>query len=119
MARKTEEETARAAAEMYAARHDPDLLTGGIVTLEPSTNPESVVISVRVNGADLAEIEQAADAAGMKLSTYVKHCALTAARDSSRVSRAEVLKQIDAIGTRLAKEIAEVKESVGRAVEPR
>jgi uncharacterized protein (DUF1778 family) len=112
MGRKTAEETARAAKEMYAARNDPDLLTGEVVTLEPSTDPASVVLSVRLNGADLGEIERAAAAAGMKLSTYVKHAALTAARDSSRISRAEVLEQIDAMGERLENAIAQIKQSV-------
>ncbi|MBK5306842.1 MAG: hypothetical protein JJD92_09170 [Frankiaceae bacterium] len=119
MAAKTEEETARAAAEMWAARNDPDLLTGEIVELEGSSSPtSSVVVSVRLNSKELGEIERAADAAGMKLSTYVKHAALTTARDSSRISRAEVLKSIDAMGARLVKELDQLKKSVAKTVDP-
>lgn len=77
------------------------------------------MLSVRLNGNDLREIERAATAAGIKLSTYVKHAALTAARDSSRISRAEVLEQIDAVGERLARDLDKVRASVGKGVERR
>lgn len=114
----SEEETALAAAEMWAARNDPDLLTGQIVDLPGSSSTtSSVVVSVRLNSKDLGEIERAAVAADMGISTYMKHAALTTARDSSRISRAEVLKQIDAMGARLVKQIADVRESVGRSVD--
>jgi hypothetical protein len=110
---KSEEETARAAAEMWAARNDPDLLTGEIVELEGSSSPtSSVVVSVRLNSKELGEIEGAADAAGMGISTYMKHAAMTTARDSSRISRAEVLDQLDAMGERVAKALAQVRKSV-------
>jgi hypothetical protein len=107
------EETARAAEEMWAARNDPDLLTGEIVELEGSSSPtSSVVVSVRLNSNELGEIERAADAAGMKLSTYVKHATLTTARDSSQISRAEVLEKLDAMGARISEAVATVTDSV-------
>jgi hypothetical protein len=107
------EETARAADEMWAGRNDPDLLTGEVVELEGSSSPtSSVVVSVRLNSKELGEIERAANAAGMGISTYMKHAAMTTARDSSRISRAEVLDQLAAMGARISEAVAAVTDSV-------
>ena len=111
MSGMSEEETALAAAEMWAARNDPDLLTGEIVKLE-RREPRSLVVSVRLNPRELGEIERAANAAGMGISTYMKHAAMTTAQDSSRISRAEVLEKVDAMGERISEAVAAVIDSV-------
>lgn len=113
MAWKTEEETALAAAEMWAARNDPDLLSGEIVEPPGSSSPtSSVVVSVRLNSKELGEIERAANAAGTGLSTYMKHAAITTARDPSLVSRAEVVATLQAMGTEISEAVAAVIDSV-------
>lgn len=81
MARKSAVETAQAAAELYAARDDEDLLGGEVVEVEPRPGAVSTVVSVRLNEEDLRRVEAAADRAGKKLSTFVREAALVAALD--------------------------------------
>jgi hypothetical protein len=80
MTRKTPEETARAADELYAHRDDPDL-EGEIVDLKPARSL-STVISVRLNAEELATIEAAASRSGAKLGTFIRRAALAAAGES-------------------------------------
>jgi uncharacterized protein (DUF1778 family) len=80
MTRKTPEQTARAADELYAHHDAPDL-EGEIVDLKPAKSL-STVISVRLNADELATIEAAASVAGTKLGTFIRQAALAAAADT-------------------------------------
>lgn len=79
MARKSAFDAAEAAAELYAARDDEDLLGGEIVDVEPQQVAVSTVVSVRLNEDDLRRVEAAAQRTGKKLSTFVREAALVAA----------------------------------------
>ena len=92
MARKTAEETAAAAAELYANKDSGDLL-GAPVEVEPSKNL-STVVSVRLNAADLEVIEKAAAAAGVKLSAYLRQAALEKVQQPDMIRRDEVVGQL-------------------------
>jgi len=90
---KTPDQVAITADEAYA---HPDDEGGEIVdvTVSPTL---STVISVRLNSSDLAEIEAAAAGAGQKISSYLRGCALAAARQSDAISADVATRMLAAI----------------------
>ncbi|MEV0406435.1 hypothetical protein [Actinoallomurus sp. NPDC050550] len=65
------------AAEFYYEHRDDPEMWGEQVDAKISRKLDSVV-SVRFNSAEIERIQQAADAAGLSLSSFIRHAALTA-----------------------------------------
>ena len=94
----TEQMTDAELADYYDSTHDLSEFDGGeVVTPVPQTHPEtrSVTISVRFSPSELAEIEELASAAGMRLTAFIRAAAL--ASEEPPVDRAEVLDLLTAL----------------------
>jgi len=98
-----DEDYARAAEQAYEQRGDVDQLE--VVEFVADADVRSVV-SVRFNRGELKRIEQAAQAAGMPLSTYIRNAALAtsetidldAARNAILASQRTLREAIAALG---------------------
>lgn len=55
----------------------------------------SAVVSVRLSAADMATIGEAADAAGLKLSAYLREAALNAARSEPMVRERDLVAAVN------------------------
>jgi uncharacterized protein (DUF1778 family) len=113
MGRKTAEETATAAAELYAAKDEADN-EEGFVDLAPARHL-STVVSVRLSEHDVDVIERAAAEAGIKLSSFLRQAALAAATDRGRVSREEVTRTVTRVHSQILATLEELRASVDRA----
>jgi len=76
----TEGMTEAEAADYYNRTHDLSGFEGGeVVELEsPSPGTRSVTLSIRLSPEELQTLNQRADAAGMKVTTYIRGAALQA-----------------------------------------
>ncbi len=113
MSRKSPDEVAAAADELYASRDDPRA-EGEVVDMKPSGRL-SAVVSVRLSESDLRTLEQAAATADMPLSAFLRHAALTAARDEGRPGRDEALRALAEAESGLATVLRALRRSAGRA----
>lgn len=80
-------------ADYYDSTRDLSDFDGGEVVTMPETR--SVTISVRFSPSELEALEQQANAADMRLTTYIRTAALAA--DEPPIDRAEVLDLLDAL----------------------
>ena len=94
----TDQMTDAELADYYNSTHDVSEFDGGeVVTTAPRIHPEtrSVTISVRFSPSELAAIEELANAAGMRLTAFIRAAAL--ASQEPPVDRAEVLDLLTAL----------------------
>lgn len=89
------EEPRRHADELYEHRHDPGL-AGEEVDLKPA-GQLNMVLPVRFRGADADAVTQAAEAAGMPVSTFIRQAAFAAARSERAVDREAMARQLDTL----------------------
>lgn len=98
-------------ADYYNSTHDLSEFEGGEVVTVPETQPETrnVTISVRFSPSELADLEEQATAADMRLASFIRATVLAASEPP--VDRAEVLDMI----TALRRKIETGQASPGRA----
>lgn len=84
-------------AAYYDSTHDLSEFEGGEVVELPKTVPEtrSVTISVRFSPSELAELEQLAKGADMRVTAFIRAAALAA--EEPPVDRAEVMDLVEAL----------------------
>lgn len=93
----TDQMTDAELADYYNSTHDLSKFDGAEVVTTPQAHPEtrSITISVRFSPSELAEIEELASAAGIRLTAFIRAAAL--ASEEPPVDRAKVLDLLTAL----------------------